>query len=219
MHDSAATLVCFAVKEEAAFFKPAASGRPVKILLTGMGRRNAERAVRDALKKAQPAFVFSCGFAGGLNPDLRSGEVVFATEATQLKPALLEAGTREVQFYCAERVVVTTTEKQRVRETTKADAVEMESQVIADLCREQGIPAATVRVILDVAGEDLALDFNALMTPDQRMDYIKLALMLIRRPGKLRSLIRMQKQCRVAAQRLAQVLMRLTGSDSSAAQS
>jgi adenosylhomocysteine nucleosidase len=212
--DAAGTLVCFAVKEEAAFFKPGRAG--LEMLLTGMGRRNADRVFRAAIQRARPRLVLSCGFAGGLNPELPSGEVVFSTDDPALASRLQAAGARQIRFHCAERVVVAAQEKLRLRETTRADAVEMESQVISEVCREHGIRSATVRVILDPAGEDLPLDFNALMTADQQMDYAKLAGTLLKAPSKIGSLLKMQKQCRTAAERLARVVLGFIGSGSSA---
>ncbi len=110
------------------------------------------------------------------------------------------------RFMFSTRVATTAEEKRALWEESKADAVEMESQTICVICREQGIPSATVRVVLDTAARDLPLDFNQLMTADQRMSYGKLALALVRSPGKIEALLQLQKQSRSAAEKLADVL-------------
>jgi nucleoside phosphorylase len=206
-------LVCFAVKEEArAYQKLAGESSKPRVILVGMGKRNAERVIRAALAKERPRLVLTCGFAGGLRPDLALGTVLFAADPeTGLEPALLAAGAKPARFHCADRVAATAEEKRRLWKATNADAVEMESQVICAVCREQKIPCATVRVILDTANEDLPLDFNQLMTANQTMDWSKLALALAKSPAKVGALLRLQKKSRAAAGKLAEVLGRVTG--------
>jgi adenosylhomocysteine nucleosidase len=203
-----ARLVCFAVKEEAAFFRPwARSQADVQLLITGMGHRNAKEKLLQALSVALPRLVLTCGFAGGLDPDLRCGEVIYETDdSAELQQALARSGIRAGRFHCVDSVAVTAVSKLELRRQTGADGLEMESGTIRASAREKGIPSATLRVILDTAGEDLPLDFNRLMTPDMRMDPVKLGLSLARSPGKIPGLIRFGKRTRMAARALASAL-------------
>ena len=152
--------------------------------------------------------MLTCGFAGGLNPDLKPGEVVFelSTLNSQLSTCLLAAGAKPAKFFCADRIATTVAEKKKLRAETGADAVEMESAAIHAICRERGIPCATVRVISDMANEDLPLDFNQLFKPDMSLDFGKLAWAIAKSPGKIGALLKLQKRSRFAAEQLASVL-------------
>src|SRR5208283_3100207 len=217
------TLICFALKEEAALFRKIAADKPdVAIIVTGVGRKNAEKSLREFLATHSPELVLTCGFAGGLNPDLKPGEVVFETANAPLAPylsppsgervsartgegfqknadnkqsaicnqsepphvgcyeKLAATGAKPAKFFCADRIVTTVAEKKKLRAETGADAVEMESEAIHAVCRERGIPCATVRVISDTADEDLPLDFNALFKSDMSLDCGKLAWAIAR---------------------------------------
>src|SRR6185503_20338017 len=105
-------------------------------------------------------------------------------------PLLLTAGACPVKFHCVDRVAITVDEKRELWETTGADAVEMESQIIRAICRAHGIPSATIRVISDAAQENLPLDFNALMTGDHELNYPRLVLALLSSPRKIPALLR-----------------------------
>ena len=180
---------------------------PREILITGIGRENAERKLHSALKAEPYQLVLSCGFAGGLNPYLTAGTVVFSTdEDAGLTPALVAAGACPVRFHCGDRVATTVEEKETLWKATGADAVEMESAIIRAICRAHQIPSATIRVISDAAQENLPLDFNVLMTAEQKLNYGKLALALLGSPKKLPALLRLQRQTQIAARNLARVL-------------
>src|SRR5262252_6158246 len=154
-----AVLVCFALKEEAAAFRKIAAGKSgVIIHIVGMGRRNAEKSIRDFIAAGSPRLdvVLTCGFAGGLKTDLKVGDVLFeipkqnaevseyntksggGIAGSDLELNLVAAGARPAKFFCADRVAVTVAEKNKLRAETGADAVEMESAAIHGVCRERG---------------------------------------------------------------------------------
>ena len=203
-------LVCFALKEEAnAFKKLVPNNAAVSILIAGMGRDNSRRALLKQLKEFTPAFVMTCGFAGGLNPELSIGDVIFTTQDRELQARLLAVKAKQARFHCATRIATTVAEKAQLRRDTGADAVEMESAAFDEVCREHGIRFAVVRGISDTAREDLPLDFNQLSRPDWSLDYGKLAWTVARSPWKIPALLRLQKNSRLAADRLAEVLMKV----------
>jgi len=207
-------LICFAVKEEAAELKKvlprlADHGNP-EILVTGMGKKNSERMIRQRLDQQAPLLVLTCGFAGALNPELKIGDVLFDEDAEcGLEEILRSAGAEPARFNCAPRVVTTMIEKTALRQSTGADVVEMESGIIRRICQEKKIPSATVRVISDTATQDLPLDFNALMTKEDTLSFPKLALALLKSPAKIPRLLELQRNTHYAARELAGVLEKL----------
>jgi uridine phosphorylase len=180
-----------------------------------MGRKNAEKSLREFLATNSPKLVLTCGFAGGLNPDLKAGEVLFeiGNRKSEIGNKLLAVGAKPAKFFCADRIATTAAEKKKLRDEMSADAVEMESEVIHAVCRECGIPCATVRVVSDAAGEDLPLDFNQLSKPDMSLDYGKLTLTIAKSPGKIGALLKLRKRIRFAAEQLAEVLVKVIAQD------
>jgi purine-nucleoside phosphorylase len=206
------TLICFALKEEAAPFRKIAAGKTgITMLLTGIGRQNAEKSLREFLNTNSPKLVLTCGFAGGLNPELKLGEVIFKIpQPSTFNLQLSTGGATPAKIFCADRIATTVAEKKKLRAETGADAVEMESAAIHAICRERGIPCATVRVISDTADEDLPLDFNALSKSDKNLDFGKLFLAIAKSPGKIPALMQLQKKTKFAAEKLADVLAKIT---------
>lgn len=202
-------LVCFAVPEEARpFLARLDEPKKVHTLVTGMGPANCTRAFLVSVGDLRPSVVLTCGFAGGLVPELKTGDVLFETPAdSSLSPTLRAAGARAGEFACVNAVAVTAESKRLLRIQTGADAVEMESDHIMRECERREIPCATVRVILDTAGEDLPLDFNRLTTNSNNIHFGKLAWAIARRPSLIPALRRLQTQSAFAAGRLADVLV------------
>ncbi|HEV2329410.1 MAG TPA: hypothetical protein VGY56_11555 [Verrucomicrobiae bacterium] len=206
--------VCFALAEEAGPFKQM-SGDKVPVFLTGIGRENAERAAREYLASHRPSLLVTCGFAGGLISELNIGEVIFEIRSSggggdqiydAVRSKLAAAGAREGKIYCADRIAATAVDKKKLREDTGADAAEMESGAVQTVCGGLGIPCITGRVISDTADQDLPLDFNNFLTEDKTLDMGKLMMAVAKAPWKMGALMELQKNTKLAAQRLADVL-------------
>ncbi len=206
-------LICFAVPQEARYFvpMPAWGGQ---ITVTGMGGRNAVETVRKLLPSGGGVEVITSGFAGGLDPSLPRGQILWDADSDfSLAKSLASGKARPGSFHCSDRIASRVAEKTALRLQTGAGAVEMESGAIRALCRERGVPSATIRVISDAADDDLPLDFNALMTSKQRMNYAKLAATLVLRPGTIPRLIRFQREIDLAARVLGAFLTDLMRHD------
>lgn len=166
----------------------------------------------DALDKGGYECVLTCGFAGGLNPDLAPSTVVCSAEvgSPALEARLARAQMVPARFACSDRVLVTAREKAELRRVTGADAVEMESGHIRDICRRRGVPCATIRVVLDSATEDLPLNFNALMDADMKVSPLRIAAEVARRPRLVPKLLRLSGESARAACVLAEALLKIT---------
>ncbi|MGB0580602.1 MAG: hypothetical protein ACPGVU_12925 [Limisphaerales bacterium] len=197
------SLLIFAVPEEAGPFRKLKVAGP-DVIVTGMGPEIARAAVTKEFDRQRPDFVVTSGFCGGLDPGLRRGDVLIAPDSGEsLLQAAEAVGIKQATFHCADTVAVTALEKETLRKQTNRDAVEMESGVIVELCRERDIPVATIRVISDEAAEDLPLDFNRLGNGKGGINFGKLAIAIARHPGKIGKLMKLQKNAKFAAQQLA----------------
>ncbi len=150
--------------------------------------------------------VISFGVAGGLDPSLKSGDVVVADEVMAGENRWLAGfalnddligkltvglGRRVVRGGLAgvEDVVVAQASKAALRNETGAAAVDMESHIAAAYAAEAGLPFAALRVISDPASRALpALARNAIK-PNGDIDLGMILRGVVRNPRTLRALV------------------------------
>jgi adenosylhomocysteine nucleosidase len=184
----------------------------VTVQVTGMGATNSRRVAEAILAESTWRWVVTAGLAGGLDPALKVGDLVLeADEGFSQTETILRSGARRGRFHLVSHVATTAAAKAELRRTTGADAVDMESAVIRELCRARGIPSATLRVISDAANEDLPIDFSELVNADQQLQFGRLAGRLLRSPGKIPSLVRLGRTVNQCAGRLAERLIDAAG--------
>src|ERR1700733_14377745 len=149
--------------------------------------------------------VISFGIAGGLDPTLRSGDVVVATEVlsgdtrwlagltlNEELTANVALGRRRVVrggLAGVEQMVVAQSRKAALRSETGAAAVDMESHIAAAYAAEAGLPFAALRVISDPASRALPALAMAAIKPNGDIDLRKVLRGVARNPLTLRALV------------------------------
>ena len=163
------------------------------------------RALLATLDSSTFRGVISFGVAGGLDPSLKSGDVVVATEVlagdTRWLAALplneqviasVALGRRRVVrggLAGVERVIAAKICKAALRSETGAAAVDMESHIAAAYATAAGLPFAALRVISDPASRALpALAMSAIKSNGD-IDLRKVLRGVARNPMTLRALV------------------------------
>ena len=172
------------------------------------------RASLKAALRAGAGGVVSFGTAGGLAPDLATGDVVVASAIIKdqarlfTDPVWSEAILRKVHGHHGEIAsvddpVAHAADKRTLRGRTGASAVDMESFIAASVALEHAVPFVACRVIIDPADRTLPASALAGFRRDGSSDIAAVLFALLRRPGELPDLLRVGREARTARAALA----------------
>jgi len=201
-------LVTFAVPHESRDFRRTAAVKGVRVLHTGIGADAVATVLQAALKDDGFSVVVSSGFAGGLDPGLRVGDVI-ADAGVSSEELLRElpAEIRRGRICTASSVVDSPEAKAELYSKTGAQAVDMETEAIAAECARAGIPLLVIRAISDAAGDEIPVPLEvAWDLVVQRPRPVRLGAYLVRNPGRIGGFVRFVRQTNRAAKNLGVVL-------------
>lgn len=149
--------------------------------------------------------VISFGVAGGLDPSLKSGDVVVATEVMSGDTRFLAASALNEEMIASaalkrrrivrgglagvEEVIAAKACKAALRLMTGAAAVDMESHIAAAYAAKAGVPFAALRVISDPAHRALPELAKSAVKPNGDIDLRKVLRGIVRNPRTLRALV------------------------------
>ena len=197
-----------------AFEARIAEGPGVHVICSGDGR-NLAAELSAAIAKGRTLVrgfpgIISFGVAGGLAPQLRSGDCVVGTavlHGTKAIPTdrdwarnLLDAIPDAVSgtLLGVPAPVADSREKHRLFVKTGAVAVDMESHIVASVGAAHGLPVAAVRVVTDPAERALPAAAVAAMRPNGTADIGAMVRSVLRRPRELPALFRTALDARAA---------------------
>jgi adenosylhomocysteine nucleosidase len=136
--------------------------KQIAICHTGVGEDSCRAQITGFLQIGRPDFLISSGFAGGLDPALKVGDILIARNFSSdnlLSRLTLQdgiIGTLTTQSSVAETVA----QKTDLSKRTGASAVDMETALIFDACSRRGIPMLALRGISDAARDQMPVPFS-----------------------------------------------------------
>ena len=189
------------------------------LITTGIGAERAEERTRAIIRQHRPRRAIVCGFGGALDPALRSGDVVLASEVIDVAThevfhpsrelvaialeALRSSETRRGTLAVAPTIAPDSESKRTIAQETSAACVDLESAGCARALEDEGCPALFARVIVDELDTRFPKGALELLDANGRARPGALARLIAREPRSIASLVDLGKRSRRAAHALA----------------
>jgi adenosylhomocysteine nucleosidase len=202
-------LITFAIPHESIDLRLLAMPGDRRIVHTGIGLELAAATLNKALKNLRPEIVISAGYAGGLDPAVRVGDVVVDSQRSDpMLLSILPAEVRRGNFLSVCSPLESAAAKENAFRETGSLAVDMETAAIAAACSTASVPAVFVRAISDAASDELPLPFAT--TYDiarQRPRPVSVCLALLRSPSRIPAFIHFLRDLNAARAALTRTLV------------
>jgi adenosylhomocysteine nucleosidase len=180
-------------------------------VVIGAGNRCRTRTLVETLAARTDCLV-SFGIAGGLAPELKAGTVIVSGQVVselgrwgvdphyraRLSLLARAIGAVEGSTFGASSVLATHAEKRRVWQATGALAVDLESDIVAQIATSLGIPFIVLRTIADTARRDLPPAALIPLAVDGTPHFGRVVGALLRRPFQLPALASLAQETRTA---------------------
>jgi adenosylhomocysteine nucleosidase len=195
-------------------------GRTAAVVTAGVGQLAAARGTLALIAGHRPTWVISAGFAGGLDPRLKKGDILMADAlvntdgrrlAIDLKiaPEAVAANKRLHVGACAasETIVRRPADKRELGRRTGALAVDMESWAVGEVCRQAKTRFLSIRVISDAVDDELPPDVETLARQKTTASRLGAAAgAIFRRPSSVKDMLQLKEDALVLTDRLARFL-------------
>jgi adenosylhomocysteine nucleosidase len=180
------------------------NGNVIRLCLSGMVPAISKERVDRYLDSQKLDLMICSGLAGALQPNIVVGDVVVQSADQGLTRAAESAlKERQLSYHVGPLVtvsspVLTPKARRALAKQSGAIAVDMESQTIAALCRERGIPCLAMKGVSDGIDDDLSPilgGFDIINIP-------RIALGVVSRPSTWPLAARLARHSYVAANHL-----------------
>ena len=187
--------------------------RSIEVIHTGVGENICRKRIGKFLENRQFDFLISAGFAGSLNHELQVNDLLVATNFSTVD--LKHASLSNVSIYAANMLTVpelidSSEQRETIARNSGASAIDMETEFIAQTCRDHGIPLLSLRVITDTPSQPFPAPPHVLFDIQQQRTHIAaLAKFFLGHPTRIVGLVRFARRIARARRTLSNALARI----------
>jgi len=190
--------------------------RDVAILHTGVGQRHCAPRIDEFLTAKRPILLISSGFAGSLTDRLNAGDLIIAENFSdgRLVAKLDEGGgpsqarIHHVRLATVAAILNSVEQRAHLAQELGADAIDMETEIIAQSCAAHGIPMISLRVISDSPSAPFPAPPDVLFdVVHQKTDFGRLIPYVLTHPTAAIGLYRFARQISRARTNLTDALI------------
>lgn len=210
--------------QEYFFYRGTVFENEADVLLTGIGweegnAANRPRHLLRELLKNKPDMCVSSGLAGGLKPGLRRGDIVAGREvalraggdtfrsSANLLAIAKDAGARIDMKQITEKHIVSLASAKSAL-SNFGEFVDMEGYYILQIVSGTRVPVISVRAISDPYDEDVPPEISKVVDREGHVQAMPMMKLVLKRPHRIPSLLRLASHSRDAAKSLADFLDR-----------
>ena len=176
----------------------------IRLCLSGMVPAVSKERVDRFLDSQKLDLMVCSGLAGALRANISVGEVIVSsTDQALVRTAEMALKESDIPFHSGPLVtvsapVLTPAARRDLAMKSGAIAVDMESQVIAALCKQRGIPCLAMKGVSDGIDDDL----SPILGGFEIINIPRIALRVLSRPGTWPLAARLARHSYVAADHL-----------------
>jgi nucleoside phosphorylase len=187
--------------------------RMIEVLHTGVGEKACRQRIEKFLQDQQFDLLISTGFAGALNDELQVGDLLLAKNFSTVDFNERRSFFSSFPIHAGDLLTVSalidsSDERNRISRTSGAAAADMETEFIARMCAQHGIPLLSLRVITDTPRHPFPAPPHILFDLDrQRTDLLKFGTFFLKHPNCVPRLIQFARRIAHARKILASALL------------
>ncbi len=207
-------------------------GRQILVVQSGIGKKRARGVLEQVMDTYSPALVISCGFAGGLNADLKLGDILIADRVIDVAynsngddfaikaPETLNSKeflkakemSNEFSFGVYSGPLITSDvaicdpkNKKELGDQNSALGVDMETSALLRTTNKQSIPLVSIRVISDTVDQELA-NFSPCFDENGNVSKMKAGWYILTNPSLIPMAMSLKSQMPVAVKNMTTFL-------------